>query len=74
MRRDRVVAQDDSLHAPPQFWQTGDLLVHIHELSTPPNGTTYHLGVYDPTPQYPRLTTAAGWDHIPLSMSSLSSE
>jgi len=52
----QLVSQDDSLHAPAEFWQKGDVLVHVHQLPMVEGMSEIHLGIYDPIPPYPRLT------------------
>jgi 4-amino-4-deoxy-L-arabinose transferase-like glycosyltransferase len=60
------IAQDDSLGAPAEYWQPGDLLLQRHSLTVSPNeGFELRLGVYNPA-TLERLRTAEDADYIIL--------
>lgn len=63
----QIIAQSDSLDAPAQFWQVGDLLVQYHELGVA-TAVSLRLGVYNPDscPACQNLETADGQPYILL--------
>jgi 4-amino-4-deoxy-L-arabinose transferase-like glycosyltransferase len=65
MAGEDLVAQDDALDAPSQWWQEGDLLVQEFNLPRLNGEIELRLGVYDPLTGQ-RLLTAEGVDHILL--------
>ena len=63
-REGNLIAQDDGLDAPPQYWQTGDILVQVHDLHLDSTeATELHLGVYEPQTGR-RLLLPDGSDHF----------
>lgn len=64
------LAQHDALAAPSRFWQTGDLILQYHTLPNLNIPYDLHLGVYQPTRPWPRLTTPTGADHTILSINN----
>ncbi len=64
----RPIVQQDTLGAPAEHWQTGDLIIQLHTLEVPPTDSPVSLllGIYNPETNR-RLTTAAGQDAILLS-------
>jgi len=64
-----IVAQNDTLGAPAEFWLAGDILLQYHELDMVPydGSLKFHIGFYDPASGR-RLLTDAGTDHIPLEI------
>ncbi|MDJ0755979.1 MAG: hypothetical protein QNJ45_20800 [Ardenticatenaceae bacterium] len=72
--RGEVIAQSDLLDAPARFWQEGDWLIQVHTLPTAAELFSLQLGVYDPRPPFARLLTAAGEDHIQLSLGERTSD
>jgi 4-amino-4-deoxy-L-arabinose transferase-like glycosyltransferase len=52
-----IIAQDDRLGAPAEYWHPGDLVVQL--LSLPPGSGELRLGVYNPVDRQ-RLATADG--------------
>mgnify|MGYP001404493252 CR=1 FL=1 len=43
---DQIVAQDDRLGAPAEFWQSGDLILQL--LTLPETTAELRLGIYEP--------------------------
>jgi len=63
-----LIAQDDGLDAPSQYWQAGDILVQVHSLqldSAVP--VELRLGVYEPQTGR-RLLLADGDDHLSFAI------
>jgi 4-amino-4-deoxy-L-arabinose transferase-like glycosyltransferase len=65
MEGEDLVAQDDALDAPSEWWQAGDLLVQEFNLPRLDGEIELRLGVYNPQTGQ-RLLTAEGLDHILL--------
>jgi 4-amino-4-deoxy-L-arabinose transferase-like glycosyltransferase len=68
-----IVAQDDALGAPAQYWKAGDLIIQSHSLALPAvsGGLQIRMGLYDPGSGL-RLLTASGAEFmvIPVTMRS----
>jgi 4-amino-4-deoxy-L-arabinose transferase-like glycosyltransferase len=60
-----IIAQHDSLDAPAQYWQPGDMLVQYHPLDTT-TATQLRLGLYNPAtcPACQNLPTDSGNEFI----------
>jgi hypothetical protein len=47
----KLIAQSDGLNAPPQFWQSGDIVVQLHRIKLPPDivpgNYPLQAGLYD---------------------------
>ena len=63
-----TIHQHDGLAAPTPFWQTGDIIWQYHILPASAAPFELRLGVYDPTPPWPRLPTAEGGDFVTLNI------
>jgi hypothetical protein len=65
MEANNLVAQNDALDAPSQWWQAGDLLVQAFKLPPLDGEIELRLGVYNPQTGQ-RLLTSEGMDYILL--------
>jgi hypothetical protein len=64
----KIIAQNDALGAPAEYWLTGDILLQYHELDTGPYDTlNLRIGLYDPASGR-RLFADTGTDHVPLEI------
>ncbi len=63
-----LLAQDDGLDAPAQYWQAGDLLVQVHALHLDQEvPVEIRLGIYDPQSGR-RLLLVDGQDHLSFAL------
>lgn len=65
----RIVAQDDRIGAPADYWEVDDILLQRHTLQVPSNEEPiiYALGLYNPETGR-RLLTSSGADHLQLEI------
>ena len=65
----QIVAQDDRIGAPANYWQIGDTIIQRHSIQVAQNEgpVIYILGIYDPETGQ-RLSTRDGADHVQLEV------
>jgi hypothetical protein len=66
---DEIIAQNDALGAPAEYWLTGDTILQYHVLEsvTDDGPLNLRIGLYDPASGR-RLLITAGEDHVPLEI------